>query len=58
MSGEYRRRHQLPSPASVQAALNTLTRRELVIKDGSGVNSIAEPFLAEWITLNVGRTEP
>lgn len=58
LSGEYQRRHQLPSTASIQAALNTLTRRELVIKDAVGVNRIAEPFLAEWITLNVGRTEP
>ena len=42
----------------MQAALNTLTRRELVVRDAQGVNGIAEPFLAEWITLNVGRTEP
>jgi hypothetical protein len=58
LSSDYRTRHQLPSTASVQAALTTLTRRELVTKDGDGINHIAEPFLAEWITLNVGRTEP
>ncbi|CAN5502446.1 ATP-binding protein [soil metagenome] len=58
LSGEYRRRHQLPAVASVQTALKTLTRRELVVRDAEGVNRIAEPFLAEWIVLNVGRTEP
>ena len=48
LGSEYRRRHDLPGPSSVQRALQSLVREELVARDGS-VHRIAEPFLAEWI---------
>jgi uncharacterized protein len=52
-TAEYRRRHRLPPATNVQKALRALTRRELVTRDASGVASIAEPFLAEWIRRTV-----
>ena len=48
-SSEYRRRHGLPGPSSVQRALAALVKDELVGRDGSGEYRIAEPFLAEWL---------
>ena len=48
-SDEYRRRHGLPAPSSVQRALDALVTDELVARDGPGTYRIAEPFLAEWI---------
>ena len=48
-SDEYRRRHDLPAPSSVQRALDTLVSDELVARDEPGRYRIAEPFLAEWI---------
>lgn len=53
LAGAYRSRHQLPSAASVQTALGALTERELILKQGDGTYRIAEPFLAEWIDINV-----
>ncbi|HEX2109963.1 MAG TPA: ATP-binding protein [Gaiellaceae bacterium] len=47
-SGDYRRRHDLPPPSSVQRALGGLAREELVGRD-DGAYRISEPFLAEWI---------
>jgi hypothetical protein len=47
--GEYRRRHGLPGPSSVQRALDALTKDELVARDPSGEYRIAEPFLGEWL---------
>ena len=47
----YRQRHGLPAPSSVQRALGTLVKDELVVRDG-GVYRIAETFLAEWIRRN------
>jgi hypothetical protein len=49
MTGDYRRRHGLPAPSTVQKALDTLVAEELVAKDAPGDYRIAEPFLAEWI---------
>ena len=46
---EYRRRHGLPGASTVQRALDTLVRDELVARDGRGEYRIAEPFLAEWL---------
>ena len=37
-----------PAPSSVQRALQSLVREELVAREGS-THRIAEPFLAEWI---------
>lgn len=48
-SDEYRRRHGLPAPSSVQRALDALVTDELVAREGPGSYRIAEPFLAEWI---------
>jgi hypothetical protein len=48
-AGDYRRRHGLPGPSSVQRALEALVKDELVARDGSGVYRLAEPFLAEWL---------
>jgi len=48
----YRERHSLPAATNVQKALAALTKRELV--DGkAGAYRIVEPFLAEWLRLNV-----
>ena len=49
LMGEYRRRHGLPGPSSVQRALDALVKDELVARDASGEYRIAEPFLAEWL---------
>ena len=49
LASEYRRRHGLPGPSSVQRALAALSKDELVGRDGSGEYRIAEPFLAEWL---------
>jgi uncharacterized protein len=46
---EYRRRRGLPGASTVQRALDTLVREELVARDGRGEYRIAEPFLAEWL---------
>jgi len=48
-SHEYRRKHGLPAPSTVQRALDTLVAGELVARDGPGTYRIVEPFLAEWI---------
>jgi hypothetical protein len=49
LTGDYRRRHGLPGPSSVQRALDTLVKDELVSRDESGEYGIAEPFLGEWL---------
>ena len=48
LAGEYRRRHSLPTTSSVQRALQTLERAELVSRTG-GTAWISEPFLPEWL---------
>jgi AAA+ ATPase superfamily predicted ATPase len=49
LSRDYRRRHALPGPSSVQRALEALVKDELVARDKPGDYRIAEPFLAEWL---------
>jgi DNA-binding IclR family transcriptional regulator len=49
LAGEYRRRHGLPGPSSVQRALDALAKDELIGRDASGEYRIAEPFLGEWL---------
>ena len=49
LAGEYRRRHGLPGPSSVQRALDALRKDELVTRDTDGAHRIAEPFLADWL---------
>lgn len=48
VSSEYRARYGLPAPSSVQRALETLGRQELVTRE-RGDAWIAEPFFAEWV---------
>jgi uncharacterized protein len=48
LSGDYRRRHKLPGTSTVQRALETLVKGELVSRT-DGEYSIAEPFLADWL---------
>jgi hypothetical protein len=48
LSTEYRRRYGLAAPSSVQKALATLDREELVGRVDGQVR-IVEPFLREWI---------
>lgn len=48
-SNDFRRRHRLPAPASLQRPLASLVDREIVGRDGDGNQAIIEPFLAEWI---------
>jgi uncharacterized protein len=47
-SNNFRERHALPAPASLQTALRALERRELVL-GVDGLYRIVEPFLAEWL---------
>jgi hypothetical protein len=49
LAGDYRRRHGLPGPSSVQRAFAALTKEELVERDAGGEYRIAEPFLGEWL---------
>ena len=49
LAGEYRRRHGLPGPSSVQRALDALRKDELVTRGTDGAHRIAEPFLADWL---------
>jgi hypothetical protein len=48
LGNDYRRRHGLPAASSVQRALETLDRQELVAR-AQGDSWIAEPFFAEWV---------
>lgn len=49
MTGDYRRRHGLPTAATVQTALRALEQRELIAQGPDRAHRISEPFLAEWI---------
>ena len=49
LTGDYRRRHGLPGPSSVQRALDAVVKDELVARDQRGEYRIAEPFLGEWL---------
>ncbi len=49
LTGDYRRRHGLPGPSSVQRALDAVVKDELVTRDERGEYRIAEPFLGEWL---------
>ena len=48
LSADYRRRHNLPGASTVQRAVESLERDELVARDRGHVQ-IVEPFLAEWL---------
>jgi hypothetical protein len=48
LTGDYRRRHNLPAPSTVQRAVEALERDELVARDHGSVR-IVEPFLAAWL---------
>jgi uncharacterized protein len=47
-AADYRLRHGLPTPSSVQRAVEQLVEDELVERAESGY-AIAEPFLREWV---------
>lgn len=51
LAGDYRRKHSLPGPSSVQRALGSLQAAEVLARR-SGETWIAEPFLAEWLLRN------
>jgi hypothetical protein len=51
-SAPYRAQHNLPAATNVQKALRALTKRELVAGE-AGAYRITEPFLAEWLKLNI-----
>ena len=48
LSADYRNRHNLPGPSTVQRAVETLERDELVARE-RGLVRIVEPFLAAWL---------
>jgi hypothetical protein len=48
LSADYRNRHNLPGPSTVQRAVETLERQELVARK-RGLVRIVEPFLAAWL---------
>jgi hypothetical protein len=48
LTGDYRRRHNLPAPSTVQRAVEALERDELVAREHGSVR-IVEPFLAAWL---------
>jgi len=56
-SAAYRTHHNLPPATNVQKALRALTRRELVTGE-AGAYRITEPFLPEWLQLNIDRVSP
>ena len=55
LTTDYRRRHDLPSPSTVQSAVTALERQELV-RNESGAVRIVEPFLSEWVRARFGAT--
>jgi uncharacterized protein len=48
LTGDYRRRHNLPAPSTIQRAVEALERDELIARDRGSVR-IVEPFLAAWL---------
>jgi uncharacterized protein len=52
LAAEYRSRHALPGPSSVQRALQALETDEIVARDDGRGHLIAEPFLSEWVLRN------
>jgi hypothetical protein len=53
LTTDYRRRHDLPSPSTVQSAVTALEREELVRNERGDVR-IVEPFLSEWVRARFG----
>jgi len=51
-SAAYHERHELPTNATLQTALNGLIKKELVGRGADGEYRVAEPFLAEWVRRN------
>ena len=49
LTGAYRARHELPSPSTVQTALDVLRERELIARESRGSYRLVEPFLDHWI---------
>src|SRR3954452_6599448 len=53
LTQEYRARHNLRSPSTIQKNVASLAQQEVVSVDG-GFARICEPFYAEWIQRNSG----
>lgn len=56
-SATYREHHSLPATTNVQKALAALAKRE-VVKGEAGAYRISEPFLAEWLRVNIDGIYP
>ena len=48
-SAEYHSRHDLPRNPTLQRALASLTKKELVARNPEGEYCVIEPFLTEWL---------
>jgi uncharacterized protein len=48
-AAEYRSRHDLPEVPTLQIALQGLTKKEIVGRNGDGDYCVIEPFFAEWV---------
>ena len=48
-SADYHARHDLPRNPTVQRALESLTKKELVGRNAMGELHVIEPFLSEWL---------
>jgi len=55
---DYRVAHDLPAPSTVQIALSSLEKKDVVGRLDDGVTAIVEPFLADWILRLLGDSEP
>jgi hypothetical protein len=49
-SADYHSRHELPANPTLQTALGSLVRREIVAQSEAREYRIVEPFLDEWLT--------
>jgi len=48
-SADYRERHELPPQPTLQTALVSLNKKEIIGRDDEGAYHVIEPFLAEWL---------
>jgi uncharacterized protein len=48
-SADYRLEHDLAAPSTLQSAIRTLERREIIGRTDDGVLTIVEPFFADWL---------
>jgi hypothetical protein len=48
-SASYREAHDLAAPSTLQSAIRTLERREIIGRTDDGLLTIVEPFFADWL---------